>query len=229
MKNVYPIHHIAKRNPEQSDREYNTMVYGASGIAVIGQQEPALLWNGQIVNGRHRMRACQELGIDLIVEELPEGTTYIEASSRALATDNRRELTPTQHAVKAYLYFCKTGEMTYKETAAALPVSKAMLSVCKQIDDIDDTLLPVLFNGDAIKLPDPKVGRFVSTTKLNLILRLLKTKQHMADKVKCPYDYGFDIEAHGLSDRAVKFYFNRYLLDPNKEGLIELLRHKFPS
>lgn len=97
-----PLHGFALLLPEIPAEEFEAL---ARSIAESGQQVPATSWVADdgieyLIDGRHRARACERLGMPLIVERL-EGD---EAAARAfiLATNvTRRHLTPSQRAVAA--------------------------------------------------------------------------------------------------------------------------------
>jgi DNA modification methylase len=60
MAKPTPIHPIANMLPEMTDAQYAAL---KAGIALHGQQVPIELFEGKILEGRHRERACRELGI----------------------------------------------------------------------------------------------------------------------------------------------------------------------
>ena len=65
-----------------------------------GQREPIVVWNDRIVDGRHRLKACQELGIEPVVKRFTGD--YQQAVSAAFAANvNRRQLGTGQLALLA--------------------------------------------------------------------------------------------------------------------------------
>ena len=65
-----------------------------------GQREPIVVWNNRIVDGRHRLKACQELGIQPVVKRFTGD--YQQAVSAAFAANvNRRQLGTGQLALLA--------------------------------------------------------------------------------------------------------------------------------
>lgn len=99
---VLPIHPLALLLPEISTEEFEAL---SRSIAEIGQQTPASSWvTGDgveyLVDGRHRARACERLGIPLVVEQFEGDETAVR--KLILATNvTRRHLTPSQRAVVA--------------------------------------------------------------------------------------------------------------------------------
>src|SRR6056297_2270115 len=58
---TYPIHPAVEITPPLTAEEYAEMV---ESIREHGQRDPITVCQGFIVDGRHRLRACQELGIE---------------------------------------------------------------------------------------------------------------------------------------------------------------------
>jgi N6-adenosine-specific RNA methylase IME4/ParB-like chromosome segregation protein Spo0J len=55
----YEIHSIANIFPSMSDAEFAAL---KADIAEHGQREPIWLFEGKVIDGRHRLRACEQLG-----------------------------------------------------------------------------------------------------------------------------------------------------------------------
>ena len=107
------LHEITKTHPIMSAEQYEAF---KADIATYGQLQPVLTYRGRIVDGRHRLRALTELGIDTIkTERLPNNLTMDQVRVAVYSTEMRRHQTPTMLAVKAYR-LCTTG-MTQPEAA----------------------------------------------------------------------------------------------------------------
>jgi N6-adenosine-specific RNA methylase IME4 len=97
-----------------------------ASISRNGLQDPLLLWNGRIMDGRHRLKACQALGITPHVVEL--AGPYEAAKSAAFASNiNRRHLGIGQRALlAAQLASHKRGQTkSAKQDAPALTQEEA--------------------------------------------------------------------------------------------------------
>ncbi|SEA90585.1 Spo0J and IME4 domain-containing protein [Acidovorax soli] len=95
---TYPLDPCVELFPAMNSDEFNAL---KQSIQRNGQSEPILLFRGQVVDGRHRLKACQELGIEPKVETLSV-KTYEQAKSMAFARNiNRRNLTTGQRALMA--------------------------------------------------------------------------------------------------------------------------------
>ena len=91
------IHALALIFPAMSDEDFARL---RESVKAIGQQEPIWTHDGKVIDGRHRLRACEELGIDPWVEERElRGQSVLDV---VLAlNDERRHLTTSQRAMVA--------------------------------------------------------------------------------------------------------------------------------
>ena len=95
--NSIEIHAAANKVRMMDTTEYETLL---NDIRANGQLVPAVLLEGQLIDGRNRMKACQELGIELMVEEhtspAPDPIRLVWSYNAA-----RRNLTKGQKAALA--------------------------------------------------------------------------------------------------------------------------------
>lgn len=91
------IHPYANLFPPMSEAEFQGL---KADIKENGQQEDIAFWRGQLVDGRHRLRACQELGIqyEAVDWECDEDTILARVIGKNL---HRRHLTESQRAIIA--------------------------------------------------------------------------------------------------------------------------------
>lgn len=90
------LHPIASIFPAMSEAEFEKL---KADIAENGQRESIVYWNQMLVDGRHRLRACQELNIEPMEVELePSDDPVAYAVSTNL---NRRHLKQSQRAMIA--------------------------------------------------------------------------------------------------------------------------------
>ena len=93
-KREYPISHIAEAFPDMRDEEYAKF---KKDIEENGSREPITVWKGEVIDGRHRLRACRELGIEPRYDFLPDDDDpWKFATSKNLM---RRDLTKGQKAM----------------------------------------------------------------------------------------------------------------------------------
>lgn len=95
---TYPLDPCVELFPAMNSDEFNAL---KQSIQRNGQSEPILLFWGKVIDGRHRLKACEELGIEPKVETLSV-KTYEQAKSMAFARNiNRRNLSTGQQALMA--------------------------------------------------------------------------------------------------------------------------------
>ncbi len=92
----YPVHSVAELFPEMDDESYEAF---KEDIRCHKQSEPIVLWKKQLIDGRHRLRACNELGIKPIVVDIPSSDDpLVYVLSHNL---HRRHLSTSQRAMIA--------------------------------------------------------------------------------------------------------------------------------
>jgi hypothetical protein len=92
----YEIHPAATLFPMMSDEEYAGL---KADIEENGLREPIVLWCDQIIDGRNRLKACEEIGVDPVFFELSdESDPWKFVISHNL---HRRHLSSSQRAMVA--------------------------------------------------------------------------------------------------------------------------------
>lgn len=93
----YPLSEYAMLFPEMEPEDYRQL---AASISAQGLLEPIAVWRGAIIDGRHRLRACQEAGVAPGYVHLAPNVDPLEFTlGKNLA---RRHLDATQRALIAY-------------------------------------------------------------------------------------------------------------------------------
>jgi hypothetical protein len=69
LKQRFEVHPVASIFPMMSDQEYEGL---KKDIAENGQREPIVFWCDKLIDGRNRLKACEELGREPDVCELDE-------------------------------------------------------------------------------------------------------------------------------------------------------------
>ena len=100
---TYELHPLADIIPEASPEDFAALV---ASIKAVGQIEPIRLWDERVIDGRHRLRACEQLGIEPVLREVPsdevDGGTDAGLLAYVLALNiNRRHATTSQRAIAA--------------------------------------------------------------------------------------------------------------------------------
>lgn len=89
------VHSIADIFPRMSAAEYAAL---RDDIQKNGQREPIWVWKGQIIDGRHRAQACEELGIEPAAREYDGEESTLVAFVVSLNL-HRRHLDESQRAM----------------------------------------------------------------------------------------------------------------------------------
>jgi len=95
-------HRLADELPQMSEEEYQAL---KQDIRLNGLKEPILLYEGQILDGRHRHRACMELDVEVDRRKLQTFQGTQQEARRRVASANlmRRHLSKSQKAMYAVL------------------------------------------------------------------------------------------------------------------------------
>jgi len=97
MLDILPFHPVTEIFPAMETTAFKALV---EDIAQHGQKEPILVLDGQVIDGRHRIQACQQLGRDPLIREIQadEGDPLALVISLNL---HRRHLSESQRAMVA--------------------------------------------------------------------------------------------------------------------------------
>ena len=106
------LHKITETHPVMSKEQFEAL---KNDIEINGQLQPAIVYRGKIVDGRHRYKALTQLGEESIkVTRLQNNLTLDEVTNLVNSTEMRRHQSPTQLAIKGYRMY-KAGKLTQKE------------------------------------------------------------------------------------------------------------------
>lgn len=94
---IPPFHPVTEIFPAMEPAAFRALV---EDIAQHGQKEPILVLDGQVIDGRHRIQACQQLGREPLIREIQadEGDPLALVISLNL---HRRHLSESQRAMVA--------------------------------------------------------------------------------------------------------------------------------
>jgi len=172
----FEIHPLAELFPPMSDEQYHAL---KADIAENGQHEDIMIWQGMLIDGRHRLRACLELGIQPDTAELDDSCDpYIYVITHNL---HRRHLTESQRSMVAgKLATLKPGDVktqrdssgvqictpSIEDAAGLLSVSRRSVASAKQViehgskaivDAVESGEIPVSFAAKFVtEEPDKK-------------------------------------------------------------------------
>nr|WP_279196861.1 MT-A70 family methyltransferase [Ralstonia mannitolilytica] len=192
-RNSLPIHPIAHLFPVMNDDEFEQF---KEDIREHGQQIPILVQNGQLIDGRHRYRACHELGIEPKIEEVAAGQS-IERLVVSL-NQHRRHLSDSQRAMIAGRLANiglggnqHTGGVSQQQAADDLHVSVASVQRAKSvlkngaeelIQAVDAGQVDVTNAAEIAKLPQPSQRKMLSAIDADILKQAKAIRHALTDE-----------------------------------------------
>jgi len=147
------LHELCELHPEMNEKQFASL---KESLNLNGQQQPVVLYRGRVVDGRHRMKALGQLGVDMAsAMELPRDKTISEVSAFVKTSETRRHQTKTQLACHAYLSLINPNSEIKSASQAALEygVAKRDVSYCSSIaKHIGTSALEAFSKGETINL-----------------------------------------------------------------------------
>lgn len=214
-----------------------TMTYTPEGFIELkkaiekrGQQVPILLRNGCILDGRHRHRACQELGVGLKYEELgpisdDEALDLVIDSSvsKAIGTEASR--------VEAY-FLCKAKGWKQREMVTKFDrLNRDYVKKMSYIEKENPEYLRSLLRQKKVRLYNKTFDKIEDYGTLHGIYKTLKGNAACKDKVievtpriSDTPEYEFCLEDHIPEAAARDLFWEHYYMfkiqhPASKEGL----------
>jgi len=167
------IHTLANINPMMPNDQYAEFI--KQFIDGFNKDiSHIVLFKGKVVDGRHRTKACKELGINLWARNLPSSMTTEEVVEFVEGTENRRHQTITQRAIGAYKYYLQKQEegtpVSQSIAATKKLSSRRQLARAATLGDlIGMELLNVLYNGGKLTISSDKGHPITTDVLLTLI------------------------------------------------------------
>ena len=145
MKPHHPLHPLCSIFPQMSDEEFDAL---RDDIEQHGQRDAIVLWDGQILDGRHRMQACLALGIEpkfrTVEMTWEEAKAYVlsvnltrrhlDASQRAMIASRMATLEKGRPAQIENAQIC-AFTMTQAEAAEKLNVSQRLVQIARKVEE----------------------------------------------------------------------------------------------
>lgn len=171
---VYQTHPHANVMPAMTAGEFHAL---KADILENGQYETIKLFDGKILDGRHRYQACRELDIEPKTEEW-EGTNPLEY---VLSVNlQRRHLTESQRAMAA-AEVATLPKGANQHTAVAAPTQQSIAKLFAVSPDSIQRGKKVISQGSAALIEQVRNGE-VSVAKAAELVTLSKNKQAAALK-----------------------------------------------
>jgi len=170
-----PVHPVANLFPDMTEADFTALV---EDIRRHGVKVPVLVHAGQILDGRHRYRACQQLGITCPTINWNGRDPWLEAQSRNLV---RRHLSKEQvYAIR------KLAGDQFPELSAPIEAAKARAKQRKAQAAGQPRGRKALFRSqDSLSESADEIGKYlgVSGTTVKRVDRLARESPQLLAKV----------------------------------------------
>ena len=192
---------------------------------------PVVLWRGHIIDGRCRQKACVELDIEMLVEELDPDLSYDEVARKVKGYNSRRNLTPTQKVMAACRQSLKSScKLSTIEVAKTWGISRDILANARFITKENPDMAETLFNGGSVEVIDAN-GKAKLTNKVTTIYAYLKK---LSEAVIEDTQHAWKADAYIKTQAGKEWYYSaveRLGIKPEqielKGYMAELTNYKF--
>ena len=216
----YSLHPAAELFPVMDEAAFAALV---ADIAAHGQREPILVLDGQVIDGRHRLRACEQLGLEPLVRQVSadDGDPFGLVVSLNL---HRRHLSEGQRAIiAARLATLPHGRpdanaqicaFTQDEAAQHLKVSRRTVQHARAVLDHGiDELQAAVKGGEISVSAAAELSRLPADTQRAALTKTPEEIRAIAREVKARIK-----EAGVCGPSAVKI-FEQLAADQNLSGI----------
>lgn len=183
------IHEAAHLFPEMQEQEFEEL---KQDISKNGLHMPIMTYRNKVVDGRHRLRACKELGIVPWFEEMVAANDA--EMNRIVVSINlhRRHLEPSQRAMIA-ARLANTGVGTNQHTAGAVSQQKAAEELGVSVDSVSR-------GKQVLKSGAPELIKAVEAGKIDITNAAALAKLSKEDQSQLNFD---DIKAIQEASKAI--------------------------
>ena len=158
-------------------------------IQANDQQDPIILWQGQVVDGRCRQQALVSLGKVILYKEMDNKLTEDEVAIFVKSVNTRRSLTATQKAMSATKSKINGRDKRPNTVIAkSWAIGKNMFSDAKYIWTQDEKVATALFNGLSVDIIDDK-ERATTSTAVTAVRNHLKRLEEQIPTLVEEYDW----------------------------------------
>lgn len=200
-----------------------TMTYTYDGFLELkqdiqknGQLVPILLREGKVLDGRHRLKACVELGIDVLSTEL--GSISDDEALALVISNSINKATDTDAAkVEAYL-MCKAKGMKQKDMPSLFKrLNINYVRKLSYIEKENPEYLQALLRQNSVRLYNREYDKVEDYGTINGIWRTLKGNNALMNRVveveKKPtssHDYNVHIDDVMVNEAAEQDYWELF-------------------
>jgi len=223
MATSFPLHPAAEIFPVMDEAAFAALV---ADIASHGQREPILILDGQVIDGRHRLRVCEQLGITPLVREVTadEGDPldlvislnlhrrHLNESQRAMVAARLETLSHGQRADTlrdANLHVCSRSS-----AAQALSVSGRSVAHAAKVQTHGvQELVQAVDHGEISVSAAAQLSRLPEATQREVLTKTPDEIRAIAREVKARIDQA------GVCGKSAVKIFDRIAADQNLSGL----------
>ena len=150
------IHELAHLTPTMTEARFKAL---KQSIKELGQKLPIVMYRGKCIDGRHRVKAFKELGIETIQATNENSQMSMEDIKEVILNgyEQRRHQTPTQSAIMAYREWL-TGKASGEKLAQGAVAEKYGVGLkqvgrVKQLEELaGKQIIELLFQGSKINI-----------------------------------------------------------------------------
>jgi hypothetical protein len=179
--NYYEVSPLAEIVPLASELEQISLI---ESIKSTGQETPALIWRGKIVDGRCRQIACRALGIPLKTAVLDDTLPEDVVREKVISTNIRRNLTIAQKAI--WMYRAYLTEKSDVEKSDAITVLGRKIGVhlkafyaVRDIQKHNPMYVDILYKGEPVSIYDVGIRRYVKTNSVYKLSRIIRSNNQI--------------------------------------------------
>lgn len=191
------IHPVADIFPPMTVEQYAAL---KNDIALCGLREPVWLWQGQLIDGRHRVRACEELGIVIrtqdytgddpvrFVVSLNLHRRHLDESQRAMVAANVANLGDGQTKTGA-----QTCAASQEDAAHLLNVSRRSVQSATRVQNdgapelvaaVQSGAVSVSAAADVATLPRQEQAEIVARGESEILEAAKRIRAERADAIR---------------------------------------------
>lgn len=187
----------------------------AKDISKNGLLVPIILRENKILDGRHRHRACMDLGIDIKYKELGE-ISHEEAIDVVVSNAINKTTSTDASKVEAYL-MCKAKKLKQKDMPKVF--NRLNINYVRKLSYIEKQnpeYLQVLLRQSGVSLYNREFKKVETYRTINGIWNVLKSNNKTKDEVievaevmEEPKEFDIDVEGYlGNDDIAIQKFWN---------------------
>ena len=183
-----------------------------------GQIEDAVIWRGRLIDGRCRQIACQKIGKELRVREIPWDTSEEEVRAEVKALNTRRNLSITQKAMSAMKYG-ETHKVSAAQLAAEWGISEKIIKNARFVLRHKAEFVDPLFNGRSVSIVNHRDEETTSTALSTICSAIKRDIERSRLEVDTSGYLGFDEHAF-IKTEAGKSWYSEFVTANNVSNIV---------